>query len=266
MAGLLWPIKGHHTTQRFAGNHKFEPELFMVSDGRRPRRARSRKFQGAQRFEHLHGAIDIGCPIGTKVFAPEAGKIVRARRYPTGENYVMLQIKPGTILFFTHLDSFRVREGRHVKRGQVIALSGNTGKKTTGPHLHWEVRITTRANPDPGRSGRWFKWNPRRLKVGGDLAGLLAIVPPGAQPEDPPDPADPEPPEITTDPIDEAPAPMGEPEDPLDPPEDLGAPVDPVAIDTDPDPDEPPLDEDPEDTVGDAADPELTAAAPGMAS
>jgi len=253
MAGLLWPIKGHHTTQRFAGQHEFEPALFMVSDGTRPRRARSRKFPGSTPFEHLHGAIDIGCDIGTKVFAPEAGKIVRARQYPGGENYMMLEIKPGTILFFTHLDSFKVKEGRHVKRGQVIALSGNTGEMTTGPHLHWEVRITTRTNRDPGRSGRWFKWNPRRLKVGGDLAGLRAIAPPGAEPVDPPDPTEPEPPEITTEPIVETPDPIDEPPDPRGgPPEDLGPAVDPVPIDTDLDPDEPP-DEGPEDTIGDAA-------------
>jgi hypothetical protein len=257
MAGLLWPIEGHHTTQRFAGKHAFEPELFLAIDGVGPRRARAKLFEGGVRFAHVHGAIDIGCDVGTKVFAPEAGRIVAASSYEsTGENFMMLQIKPGTILFFTHLDAFKAKVGHRVKRGQLIARSGNTGM-STGPHLHWEVRITTNPDADFRRSGRWFKWNPRRLRVGGDLAGLLAIVPPGSEPDEPPDPTDQdvEPPEIASGPIDEAPAPAGEPDDPLGgPPETAGgAPADPVAVETDPDPDESTSDEDDEDTFGDAA-------------
>jgi len=257
MAGLLWPIEGHHTTQQFAGEHPFEPELFLATDGAGPRRARAKPFPKGVRFAHLHGAIDIGCPIGTKVFAPEAGKIVAASSYKsTGENFMMLEIKPGTILFFTHLDEFKAKVGHRVQRGQVIARSGNSGM-STGPHLHWEVRITTNTEADFRRSGHWFKWNPRRLRVGGDLAGLLAIVAPGSEPDEPPDPSDQDadPPEIAAGPIDEAPLPAGEPDDPLSgPPETaLDAPGDPVAVETDPDPDEPPLEEGDEDTFGDAA-------------
>jgi murein DD-endopeptidase MepM/ murein hydrolase activator NlpD len=243
MAGLLWPIRDHHTTQRFAGEHPFEPTLFLVRDAIGPRRARSRPFPNGVSYAHVHGAIDISCPIGTKVFAPEAGRVVVADTYKsTGEHYVMLQIKPGTILFFTHLDEFKVRVGRHVERGQVIARSGNTGM-STGPHLHWEVRITTNAGADFQRSWRWFKWNPRRLRVGGDLAGLRAIVPPGVYPEEPleqPEPAD-EPPEISPEPITEAAEPIGEAEDPLaGGPEALGDVANPVDTATDPDPDDPP--------------------------
>jgi murein DD-endopeptidase MepM/ murein hydrolase activator NlpD len=256
MAGLLWPIAGHHTTQRFAGEHPFEPALFLATDAVGPRRARSRPFPNSVPFKHLHGAIDIGCPIGTKVFAPEAGKIVAADRYSeTGENYLMLQIRPGTILFFTHLnvkdlDRFRAKVGRHVRRGQVIARSGNTGM-STGPHLHWEVRITTNPDADFRRSGRWFKWNPRRLRVGRDLAGLRAILPLGGAPE--PVENDDDPLEMAAGPIDETPDPAGL-NDPLGgPAEALDQPVDPVDIETDPDPLESPLDGSEPDAFGDAA-------------
>ena len=177
MAGLLRPVSGHRTTQGFAGQHRFEPAGFVARDSVGPRRARRRAFLNSVAFAHLHGAIDIKCPVGTQIIAPEAGRIVAASTYDrTGERYLMLEIRPGTILFFTHLSSFSADIGEHVVRGQEIARSGNSGM-STGPHLHWEVRVTTRANPDFRRSGRWFKWNPRRLRVGHDLAGLRAIVP-----------------------------------------------------------------------------------------
>ena len=256
MAGLLWPIRDHHTTQRFAGEHPFEPALYLARDAVGPRRARSRPFPSAVHYPHVHGALDISCPIGTRVFAPESGRIVAADTYDsTGENYMMLQIKPGTIVFFTHLDEFKVKVGRRVERGQVIARSGNTGM-STGPHLHWEVRVTTNPDADVRRSWRWFKWNPRRLRVGGDLAGLRAIIPAGAfpnEPIEPPDPAD-EPPEISPEPITEAPGPVGEAEDPLagalDGPGDV---ANPLETETDPDPDEAPDPDGDPDAFGDFA-------------
>ena len=40
--------------------------------------------------------------------------------------------------WYMHLNDYKVKEGDAVKPGQVIALSGNTGKQTTGPHLHFQ--------------------------------------------------------------------------------------------------------------------------------
>lgn len=186
MAGLLWPIQRHRITQGFAGRHPYESAGFLATDPVGPRRARRRAFPNGVPFAHLHGAIDIGCPVGTPILAPEAGTIVVTDRYDeTRERYLMLEIRPGTILFFTHLRSFTAREGAAVARGDEIARSGNSGM-TTGPHLHWEVRVTRNPKPRFERSGRWFKLNPRRLRVGRDLAGLRAIVPLGL-PEEPQD-------------------------------------------------------------------------------
>jgi len=186
VAGLLWPIAGHPTTQGFAGTIKYEPIGYLKSDPGGPRFARKLQFATGVTFEHLHGAIDIGCPIGTPVVAPEAGRIVATSTYPaTGEHFVMLAIRPGTILFFTHLSKFVAAKGDHVARGETIALSGNSGM-STGPHLHWEVRITGVADPDFRLSWRWYKWNPERLRVGGDLAGMAAISSPNADPVAPP--------------------------------------------------------------------------------
>jgi hypothetical protein len=95
--------------------------------------------------------------------------------------------------------------------------------------------------------------NQRRLRVGGDLAGLLAILPPGVDPEDPPDP-DEEAPEFAAGPIDETPPPANEPEDPLGGPSEAMGETEPTGeIVTDPDPDEAPLEDDADDIVGDAS-------------
>src|SRR5947207_10972865 len=107
MAGLLWPVSGHPTTQGFTGTVKYEPLGYLRSDEVGPRYARRTEFAAGLVQGHLHGAIDIGCPIGTPVLAPEAGRIVAASTYPsTGERFMMLAIRPGTILFFTHLSTY----------------------------------------------------------------------------------------------------------------------------------------------------------------
>lgn len=173
MAGLRWPVGADHPiTQAFVGAYVAEPAGYLRSD------AYARRTQFAQGVyqAHLHGAVDIACPIGTAVVAPEAGELVATGIYgSTGELYAMLQIVPGTVLFFTHLAKVLIPLGSHATRGQRIALSGNTGR-STGPHLHFEVRRGFAGN-DPRLSARWFKWNPERLRVGGDLAATSWIRP-----------------------------------------------------------------------------------------
>jgi murein DD-endopeptidase MepM/ murein hydrolase activator NlpD len=242
MPGLRWPLPGQ-IKQGFDGDFTFEPEGFVSVDPKGPRKARRKDFAGGIHRARLHGGVDISCGIGTVVKAPERGRIVQADFYLVKgkkEHYLMLQIKPGVVLFFTHLsDNKVVAVGRDVGRGTPIALSGNSGM-TTGPHLHWEVRVTSRKNPKPAKSGRWFKLNPERLRVGGDLAnlGLIKPLPPviGADgtlpPADQPDPL------------------PGAADGPIDgPPVDVGViPVEELELD-----DEREEDTDPDDTVGDTA-------------
>lgn len=243
MPGLRWPMAGSlPVRQEFDGAFDGEPEGFIAFDSSgRPRRARKKSFTGSQFRNHLHGGVDISCGVGTVIRAPERGTIVRADHYDVKgkkEIYLMLQIKPGTVLFFTHLSDNRiVPVGRPVGRGEPIALSGNSGM-STGPHLHYEVRVTSRRNPRPEKSGRWFKLDPQRVRVGGDLATLGVIKPPppiGGVVVPPPviDADDPAP--------DEGPAGA--------PPTDPGAPVD-IDLEDGADRDE---DTDPDDTIGDAA-------------
>jgi len=190
MPGLLSPIAGHKISQDFVGDNDFEPTLFLATDARGLRRARALAFGHAVQQRHLHGAIDIRCDVGTPILAPQRGRIARRGNYPeTGENYMMLEIRPGTVLFFTHLSEFTskdAKEGDRVAQGAQIALSGNSGR-STGPHLHWEVRVTSKANPNPRKSSRWFKLDPSRLMLAsGDLADLPLIQPLGSAPADSP--------------------------------------------------------------------------------
>jgi murein DD-endopeptidase MepM/ murein hydrolase activator NlpD len=89
-----------------------------------------------------HGAIDIGIPTGTGVYAAESGYVVACGWYGGYGNYIRLWHKSRGELYtcYGHLSTFKVSLGNYVNRGDLIALSGSTGV-STGPHLHFEVRV-----------------------------------------------------------------------------------------------------------------------------
>lgn len=183
MSGLLWPIAGaHNVTQWFDGHAGAEPSGWLGGYNGKPWKARKGVFAPAVPYLHLHMAIDIACPIGTPILAPEGGVIVAQGTYAsTGEHYSMLRIHRDatlqTVLFFTHIKNGGLIHpvGSKVARGATLALSGNSGM-STGPHLHWEVRVGS-VNSDPHLSAPWYKYNPQRLRVGGDMAGWALIKP-----------------------------------------------------------------------------------------
>ena len=88
-----------------------------------------------------HPGLDVGVPLGSKVIAPCDMNIVEAKVNGTfGMNVVgMSRLNSKIYSFqFGHLSAYKVKVGDKVKKGQVIALSGNTGW-STGPHLHYEI-------------------------------------------------------------------------------------------------------------------------------
>ena len=89
-----------------------------------------------------HGAIDIGIPTGTGVYAAESGYIVACGWYGGYGNYIRIWHKSKGEFYtcYGHLSGFKVSVGDYVGRGDLIALSGSTGI-STGPHLHFEVRV-----------------------------------------------------------------------------------------------------------------------------
>lgn len=107
---------------------------------------RSDPFRGSAAF---HPGVDIQCRTGTAVYATADGVVDRAERAGGYGNLVELDHGRGIQTRYGHLSKILVADGQHVKRGQLIAFSGSTGR-STGPHLHYEVRIDGRAvNPVP---------------------------------------------------------------------------------------------------------------------
>lgn len=100
---------------------------------------------GSRLSQGLHDgtAVDMATPIGTKILAAASGVVTLVRdtnKWNGGYGYY-LKIKHdnGTETLYAHLSRIDVEVGDEVEQGQVIALSGNTGR-STGPHLHFEVR------------------------------------------------------------------------------------------------------------------------------
>ena len=175
MAGLLNPMPNHLVTQHFEGAYSAEPRGYLATPAD-PWRAKGTWFTGATLREHLHKAVDVSAPVGTKVLAPEKAKLVlQAIDAKTGDHYAFLQIRPGTVLAFHHLSKVLVPVGTTVARGAAFALSGATGH-VTGPHLHWAVRHSATLT-DPHYSSSWMRYNPLRLLVGGDKAATAWIRP-----------------------------------------------------------------------------------------
>jgi murein DD-endopeptidase MepM/ murein hydrolase activator NlpD len=95
----------------------------------------------------MHEGIDIAAPIGTPIVAPADGTVISAGEKPGFGITVEIDHGYGLVTFYAHLQRYKVESGMNVRRGDIIGYIGTTGK-TTGPHLHYEVRLaTTPVNP-----------------------------------------------------------------------------------------------------------------------
>ncbi|CUX95982.1 Murein DD-endopeptidase MepM [Candidatus Gullanella endobia] len=94
-----------------------------------------------------HRGVDFAVPIGTPLLAVGDGEVIVSKRDNTAGNYVTIRHGRQYITRYMHLKKLFVKPGQKVKRGDRIALSGNTGR-STGPHLHYELWINHKAvNP-----------------------------------------------------------------------------------------------------------------------
>lgn len=87
----------------------------------------------------FHEGLDFACPIGTPIYASGNGIVDISESGESGYGICLnLNHQNGYRTKYAHLSKINVRHGQEVKRGQLLAYSGNTGL-STGPHLHYEV-------------------------------------------------------------------------------------------------------------------------------
>ena len=92
-----------------------------------------------QEVKSRHLGLDYGVPAGTAVHAVNHGTVLLARPLFFEGNCVVLDHGQGLLSLYLHLSEFSVKEGDEVDPGQVIGLSGGSGR-ATGPHLHLAIR------------------------------------------------------------------------------------------------------------------------------
>lgn len=92
-----------------------------------------------------HRGTDWAVPVGTAVYAPADGAIVKAKtNHPAAGTFIEMQHGKRYVTRYLHLSQLNVQEGQQVRKGDVIGKTGNTGL-STGPHLHYELFIDGRA-------------------------------------------------------------------------------------------------------------------------
>ncbi len=89
-----------------------------------------------------HTGVDLAAPQGTDIHAAEGGVVIVAEWWSGYGNTVIIDHGDNVWTLYGHIrnDGIKVEKGEHVKKGQKIAEVGSTGN-STGPHLHFEVRI-----------------------------------------------------------------------------------------------------------------------------
>ncbi len=101
----------------------------------------------------MHKGVDLPAPIGTPVHATADGVVERADWFSSYGLYVAIEHGGNIETRYGHMSRLNVAAGQHVHKGDVIGYVGTTGR-STGPHLHYEVRVSGEAvNPVPYMQG-----------------------------------------------------------------------------------------------------------------
>jgi len=113
--GCIWPLPGGRVSRGFSGGH---------------------------------AGIDMFAPHGTPIYASVAGEVIFAGWNSGGYGNLVLVDHGSFVTAYAHMSEVRSSVGQQVSQGQLLGLEGSTGR-STGPHLHFEVRIGGRAvDPD----------------------------------------------------------------------------------------------------------------------
>lgn len=100
-----------------------------------------------------HKGVDLAGPVGTPVYATGDGLVSRASWFSSYGLYVSIEHGNQLQTRYAHMSRLNVAAGQWVKKGDIVGFIGSTGR-STGPHLHYEVRVLGEAvNPIPYMSG-----------------------------------------------------------------------------------------------------------------
>lgn len=101
------------------------------------------------RWGRRHKGIDLAAPTGAPIVAAASGTVVFAGAASGFGRLVLISHGGGVVTAYGHMSKIKTHVGAHVRAGELIALVGSAGH-STGPHLHFEVRINGVAvNPAP---------------------------------------------------------------------------------------------------------------------
>lgn len=90
--------------------------------------------------KQFHNGVDFAVPVGTKIIAPADGFVAGSGTNDMGGLQLFISHPGGYVSGFAHLSKVLVSPGVKVLQGQPVALSGNSGAHTTGPHLHYTLK------------------------------------------------------------------------------------------------------------------------------
>lgn len=151
---LAFEVRVGDAARHFRPPSKDPPLLAPLIDTAPGRRGFGRRRHPLTQRYADHQGQDYSAPVGTPVRAAADGVVYYARvsgrlatKTQPGRGYgrlVKIRHAHGVSTRYAHLRRFRVRRGQTVKRGQILGYVGNTGG-STGPHLHFEVRVEGRA-------------------------------------------------------------------------------------------------------------------------
>jgi murein DD-endopeptidase MepM/ murein hydrolase activator NlpD len=101
------------------------------------------------RWGRQHKGIDLAAPTGSPIRAAADGVVIYAGPMQGFGRLVLIRHSSSLVTAYGHMSKYKTHVGAHVKAGEVIALVGSAGH-STGPHLHFEVRINgVQVNPVP---------------------------------------------------------------------------------------------------------------------
>ncbi len=97
----------------------------------------------------IHNGTDIKAPLDTPVLSAADGVVIKAEYEENWGNFIVIKHPEGFETWYAHLNKIDVKTGDEVRKGDKIGTVGSTGVRSTGPHLHFEIKLNGK-NIDPG--------------------------------------------------------------------------------------------------------------------